>query len=292
MSKTMSPWCARNLGNCSVRRDRLLRGARGCLTLGRKTAPEEGLALTSPTVSRRDYDSWIREAAALAKALRYPVSADMVNDSAGIVFGADQYRAFENGMWSGEAFELMIIFESLNEAAVDGLPSGHLPAAEYSGLCDKLMIVHPGKFCPPHFHTRKTESYEVVLGEMDVFYSAEPVAEAGEVVEFRPMPAGDRWPAGIRLPEGRESSYAELTHYRRLVAGDPKFVMHRKHLHAFGCPADADVPLVVREISTYSHEPTEVGAGKPVPAPSWAGLHDNTFVHEAAGEGRLATFIT
>jgi hypothetical protein len=243
-------------------------------------------------VTRREYDEWLSEAASLARALRYPITPDMVNDSAGIVFGDDQYEAFSRGLWSREPYEVMVIFEALNEPAVDGLPAGGAAHAEYGGLCDKLMIVHPGKFCPPHYHQRKTESYEVVLGEMDVFYSARPVAIGDdEPLAFRPMPAGDAWPAGVALPAGREDSYAELTSYVRLRPGDPKFVMHRKHLHAFRCPEDSPVPLVVREISTYSHEPTEHAHDKPAPLPSWAGVHDNTFVAPAANSGRLMTAI-
>src|SRR5690606_37163398 len=146
-------------------------------------------------------------------------------------------------------YEVMVIFEALNEHAVDGLPSAGAGHAEYGGLCDKLMIVHRGKFCPPHFHQRKTESYEVVLGEMEVFYSHRPVSVGDEdVVEFHPMAEGAAWPEGVALPAGREDSYAELTSYVRLRAGDPKFVMHRKHLHAFRCPADSPVPLVVRAL--------------------------------------------
>nr|4Q0U_A Chain A, L-Ribose isomerase [Acinetobacter sp. DL-28]4Q0V_A Chain A, L-Ribose isomerase [Acinetobacter sp. DL-28] len=250
-----------------------------------------GSARTS--ITRREYDEWVREAAALGKALRYPITEKMVNDSAGIVFGADQYDAFKNGMWSGEPYEAMIIFESLNEPAVDGLPTGAAPYAEYSGLCDKLMIVHPGKFCPPHHHGRKTESYEVVLGEMEVFYSPTPSAESGvELLNFSGMPVGSPWPEGVALPKGRESSYEKLTSYVRLRAGDPKFVMHRKHLHAFRCPPDSDVPLVVRQVSTYSHEPTEAAAGNHAPIPSWLGMHDNDFVSDAANTGRLQTAIS
>ncbi len=161
-----------------------------------------------------------------------------------------------------------MIFESLNEAAVDGLPHGGASSAEYGGLCDKVMIVHHGKFCPPHSHRRKTESYEVIFGEMDVFYRAEAVAFDGEdVLEFEGMAAGDPWPDDVALPAGREETYRPLTSYARLRPGDRKFVMHRKHLHTFRCPPDSAVPLVVREVSTYSHEPTEAAAGKPVPLP-------------------------
>lgn len=246
--------------------------------------------MTRTSITRREYDEWVREAAALGKALRYPITSEMVNDSAGIIFGDDQYEAFANGLWSREAFEAMIIFESLNEPAVDGLPVGGEPYAEYSGLCDKLMIVHPGKFCPPHYHARKTESYEVIFGEMEVFYDPTPVALPGvEVLSFSGMPAGEAWPEGVALPAGREESYEKLTSYVRLSAGDPKFVMHRKHLHAFRCPADSDVPLVVREVSTFSHEPTEAAEGNQAPLPGWAGIHDNDFVSETANTGRLRT---
>ena len=243
-------------------------------------------------VTRREYREWLMEAASLARALRYPITDDMVNDSAGIVFGQDQYRAFENGLWSGDPYEMMIIFESLNEAAVDAMPKAGGAFAEYGGLCDKLMIVHPGKFCPPHYHLRKTESYEVVFGSMEVFYSNTSVnPNDEELLEFSPMLEGGNWPDGVTLPEGREESYEQLTSYVRLEAGDPKFVMHRKHLHAFRCPADAKVPAVIREVSTYSHEPTEHAHDKAVPLPSWAGLHDNDFLTPAANTGRLTTTI-
>jgi len=249
-------------------------------------------SVTRTAISRREYDEWLSEAASLARALRYPVTPEMVNDSAGIVFGDDQYEAFAHGLWSREPYEVMVILESLNEPAVDGLPAAGAAHAEYSGLCDKLMIVHPGKFCPPHFHQRKTESYEVVLGEMEVFYAPEPVTVGDlDVLSFSPMPEGSPWPEGVALPAGREDSYAGLTSYVRLRAGEPKFVMHRKHLHAFRCPADSPVPLVVREVSTYSHEPTEHAHDKAAPLPQWRGLHDNTFVAEAANTGRLATAI-
>lgn len=244
-------------------------------------------------VTRREYDEWVYEAASLATALNYPVQPSMVNDGTGIVFGDDQYEAFRNGLWSREPYEVMVIFESLNEPAIRGLPAGALAFAEYSGLCDKLMIVHPGKFCPPHFHQRKTESYEVVLGEMEVFYGPDPVHMEPEA-DFAPrvpMPRGEPWPADVALPAGREESYAGVTSYVRLRRGDPKFVMHRQHLHAFRCPPDARVPLVVREISTYSHEPTDASAGVAPPLQNWAGIHDNAFVSEAANTGRLGITI-
>jgi len=171
------------------------------------------------------------------------------------------------------------------------LPVGAAPFAEYSGLCDKLMIMHPGKYCPPHYHTRKTEAYEVVFGEMDLFYKPEQAFFEGDELHFKELSAGSPWPDDVALPKGREDSYAELCSYRRIRPGEPKYVMPRKHLHAFRCPPDANTPLVVREISTYSHEPTESAAGDPVPLPSWAGLHDNTFLSEAAETGRLITRI-
>ena len=124
-------------------------------------------------VTRREYDDWISECAALALACGYPVQDSMINDGTGIIFGDDQYEVFVNGMWSREPYETFAIFESMNEPAVDGLPRGAMEYAEFGGLCDKLMIVHPGKFCSAHFHWRKTEYYEVVLGEMDVFYAPE-----------------------------------------------------------------------------------------------------------------------
>ncbi len=247
--------------------------------------------MTRTFVTRLEYDQWVNDAAALARALRYPMTDDMVNDSAGIVYGESQYEAFERGLWSGDPFEVMIIFQALNEAAVDGLPVEAAAFAEYSGLCDKLMIMHPGKFCPPHLHPRKTESYEVLMGEMEVFYSPEEVGGFGETLSFEGMPVGDEWPAGVALPAGREESYARLTRFVRLRPGDPKFVMPRKHLHAFRCAADSEVPLVVREISTYSHEPTEDQKDEPVPLESWRGLHDNTFLADEANSGRLITHI-
>lgn len=242
-------------------------------------------------VTRKEYDQWINEAAALARALRYPITEDMVNDSAGIVYGDSQYDAFENGLWSGEPYEVMVIFEALNEPAVDGLPAAAGEFSEYSGLCDKLMIMHPGKFCPPHFHMRKTESYEVLMGEMELFYSPVEVDGFGDTLAFESMPKGDSWPDGVAIPAGRGETYERLTSFQRLLPGSKKFVMHRKHLHAFRCAANSKVPLVVREISTYSHEPTEAVKDKSVPLPSWKGLHDNTFLAEEANSGRLVTKI-
>src|SRR5690625_5671639 len=153
----------------------------------------------------------------------------IINDSAGIVFGEDQYQAFEHGIWSREPYEIMIIFESLNEGAVDGLPAGAAKYAEYGGLCDKLMIVHPGKFCPPHYHQRKTESYEVVLGEMDVFYSPDPIAIGDEEpLEFRPMLPGQAWTDGIVISDGRDASYEYMNSYVRLSDGACKLYPHFK----------------------------------------------------------------
>jgi hypothetical protein len=241
-------------------------------------------------VTRREYSEWVREAAALATALNYPIQPEMINDSTGIVFGDGQYDAFIGGLWSPEPYEVMIIFESLNEPAVDGLPLGAEPYADYGGLCDKLMILHPGKFCPPHYHLRKTETYEVVMGSMDLFYGAEPI-DATSVLGHASMPAGEPWPVGVELPAGREDTYSALTSYRRLERGDAKYVMHRRHLHAFRCPPDASLPLVVREVSTYSHEPTAAAAARRAPLKSWEGVHDNTFLSESANRGRLRTLI-
>lgn len=64
------------------------------------------------------------------------------------------------------------------------------------------------------------------------------------------MPERSPWPDGVEPPRDREESYRELTSFVRLRPGDPKFVMHRNHLHAFRCPPDSATPLVVREIST------------------------------------------
>ena len=246
-------------------------------------------------VTRREYDAWISECAALAVACRYPLQDAMINDNTGLVLGTDQYEAFAGGMWSREPFEVLAIFEALNEPAVDGLPKDAMEWAEFGGLCDKLMIVHPGKFCPPHLHWRKTEYYEVVLGEMDLFYNPGildmpdlGIARA-DVIESRPMPPGDPWPDGIVLPRGREESYRSLTSYQRLRPGDPKFLMPRKHLHAFGSPRDARTPLVIRENSGYSHEPTATGKAQLLSA--WQHIHDNAFMDPRASEGRLANDI-
>lgn len=242
-------------------------------------------------IGRREYNDWILSAAALAEALRYSVQPAMLNDGTGIVFGDSQYEAFEKGLWSPDPYEVMIIFEALNEPAVDGLPREGQEFAEYGGLCDKLMILHPGKFCPPHFHPRKTESYEVVMGTMEVFYDPVGVVEGdSEVLQVAPMPSGDKWPQEVELPRGREADYERLTSFTRLEVGDPKFLMHRRHLHAFRCPPSARTPLVVREISTYSHEPTEA-SHRDLPLETWADINDNVFVNESAGSGRLLTKI-
>ena len=246
-------------------------------------------------VTRKEYDAWIAECAALAIACGYPVQDSMINDSTGIVFGADQYEAFENGMWSGEPYETFAIFESMNDPAVDGLPRGAMQYAEYGGLCDKLMIVHPGKFCAAHFHWRKTEYYEVVLGEMDVFWAPQIIdfpelgVVAADVIGSTSMAAGDRWPDDIVLAAGREDSWELLTSYRRLRVGDPKFLVPRKHLHGFGCPPDARTPLVIRENSGYSHEPTS--GGKAGLLPEWQQIHDNHFLAPGADAGRLTNDI-
>jgi hypothetical protein len=246
-------------------------------------------------VTRREYDAWIAECAALAIACGYPLQDEMINDNTGLVFGSDQYEAFANGIWSREPYEVFAIFQSLNEPAVTGLPKDGLGWAEFGGLCDKLMIVHPGKFCSPHLHWRKTEYYEVVLGEMDLFYCPEILADErlhvspDDVILSPKMPKSGRWPAGIVLPKGRGHTYKKLTSYKRLERGDPKFVMHRKHLHAFGCPRDARTPVVIRENSAYSHEPTATGKSSLLKA--WQHIHDNGFLLEGLDESRLKNTI-
>ncbi len=246
-------------------------------------------------VTRREYDSWISECAALAIACGYPVQPDMIHDSVGLILGEDQYEAFVGGLWSREPYELFAIFEALNEPAIEGLPKSALAWAEFGGLCDKLMIVHPGKFCSPHYHWRKTEYYEVVLGEMDVFYAPHIIDDGQlgiapeDMIDSRPMPKGSPWPDDIVLPKGREASYERLTEYVRLRPGDPKFVVHRKHLHAFGCPRHALTPVVIREVSNYSHEPTTVGASHLLEA--WRHIHDNNFLHPGLNESRLRNNI-
>ena len=248
-------------------------------------------------VTRREYNDWISECTALAIACGYPVQDDMINDNTGLVFGEDQYEAFVNGMWSREPFEVFAIFQALNEPAITGLPNGSsLEAAQFGGLCDKLMIVHPGKFCSPHIHWRKTEFYEVVLGEMDVFYAPEiidderlGVKKSDVMNESAVLPGNEKRPDRVVLPKGREHTYERLSEYRCLRPGDPKFVMHRKHLHAFGCPADAKTPVVIREGSAYSHEPTT--SGKSTLLNDWQHIHDNGFLLEGLDESRLANSI-
>lgn len=250
---------------------------------------------TRDYITRKEYDAWISECAALAIACGYPVQDEMINDNTGLVFGDDQYEAFVNGIWSREPYEVFAIFQALNEPAIHGLPEGGMEWAQFGGLCDKLMIVHPGKFCSPHLHWRKTEYYEVVLGEMDLFYAPEIIEDARlnvtkkGLIHSQPMPRGEKRPGDIALPRGREHTYEQLTEYRRLRPGDPKFVMHRKHLHAFGCPRDARTPVVIREGSAYSHEPTATGKSSLLDA--WQGIHDNGFLLEGLDEGRLKNNI-
>ena len=246
-------------------------------------------------ITRREYDAWISECTALAIACGYPVQDDMINDNTGLVFGEDQYAAFVNGLWSGEPYEAFAIFQALNEPAVQGLPEGGMEWAQFGGLCDKLMIVHPGKFCSPHLHWRKTEFYEVVLGEMDLFYAPDIIdderlnVKKEGLVDGHPMPKGEACPDRVVLPAGREHTYDQLTEYRCLRPGGPNFVMHRKHLHAFGCPSDAKTPVVIREGSAYSHEPT--AAGKDTLLSDWREIHDNGFLLEGLDEGRLKNNI-
>ena len=245
--------------------------------------------------TRKEYDAWISECTALAVATGYPVQDEMINDNTGLVFGAEQYEAFVNGIWSREPYEVFAIFQALNEPAIDGLPEGSLEWAQFGGLCDKLMIVHPGKFCCPHLHWRKTEFYEVVLGEMDLFYAPEIIdderlnVKKEGLIHSHPMPKGGPRPDRVVLPKGREHTYEQLTEYRSLKVGDPNFVMHRKHLHACGCPADARTPVVIREGSAYSHEPT--ASGKSDILKAWQHIHDNGFLLEGLDESRLANNI-
>ena len=42
-------------------------------------------------VTRRDYDAWISESAALAMACGFPIRESMINDNSGVIFGPDQY---------------------------------------------------------------------------------------------------------------------------------------------------------------------------------------------------------
>ena len=246
-------------------------------------------------ITRIEYNAWISECAALALACNYPVQADMINDNTGLIFGEDQNEAFVNGMWSHEPYEVFAIFEALNEPAIKCLPEGSMEWAQFGGLCDKLMIVHPGKFCSPHLHWRKTEFYEIVLGEMELYYADDLVEDERlgisreGLIDPSPMPRGEEWPDDIVLPKGREHTYEKLTNYRRLKPGDPKFVMHRKHLHAFGCPRDARTPVLIREGSAYSHEPT--ATMKSSLFKEWQGIHDNGFLLEGLDEGRLKNNI-
>mgnify|MGYP001819109877 FL=1 len=246
-------------------------------------------------VTRREYDAWIHECAALAEACGFPIRDSMINDNTGVIFGPDQYAAFDHGLWSREPYELIAIFDALNEPAVDGLPKEALGWAEFGGLCEKVIIVHPGKFCSAHLHWRKTEYYEVVLGEADVLYAPEIIdfpelgVLASEVIERGTMPKGDPVPDSIVLPAGREAAWELLTSHQRVRKGDPKFVVPRKHLHGFGCPPDARTPLVIRENSTYNHEPTE--SSEPGLVPEWSHIHDNAFMHPGVAEARLGNDI-
>jgi hypothetical protein len=246
-------------------------------------------------VTRQEYDAWVNECAALAVACGFPVRESMVNDNSGVIFGTDQYAIFDKGIWSREPFEAIALFDAINEPAVDGLPKAALEYAEFGGLCEKLIVVHPGKFCAAHLHWRKTEYYEVVLGDADVFYAPKIIdfpelgVIASEVIERIPMPQGDPRPANIKMPEGREQAWEPLTSYQRLRVGDPKFVVPRKHLHGFACPPDARTPLVIRENSTYNHEPTESSRGGLMP--EWQHIHDNAFMHPGVAESRLGNNI-
>ena len=190
-----------------------------------------------------------------------------------------------------EVFEVFPRLEERQSQVASTLSGGEKQMLALS----KAIIVHPGKFCSAHLHWRKTEYYEVVLGEADVFYAPEIIdfpeldIAASEVIERTPMPKGDPRPADIRLPKGREQAWELLTSYQRVRVGDPKFVVPRKHLHGFGCPPDARTPLVIRENSTYNHEPTESSKGGPMP--EWQHIHDNAFMHPGVAESRLGNNI-
>lgn len=247
------------------------------------------------SVTRQQYDEWIAHARAAALLAGYPVDDSMVNDNTGLIFA--DYGGFEKGLWSGEPHERFVIFQSVNEPAVAGMPKSGMNAAEYGGLCDKCMVLFPGQFCSVHYHIRKTEYYVVMAGEMVVLYSRERAPEAKfedgtneELIPTPLMPAGEPLPAGTPLPAGREKSYDIVRQNTiRLKPGDPRFIVHRKTPHAFFCPHDAKVPTVIHEISGYSHEPT--ASGKDTLLKDWQHIHDNAFIHPGLAEARLENNI-
>ena len=163
-------------------------------------------------VTRREYDDWINECAALAIACGYPMQDSMINDSTGLVLGSDQYEAFVNGMWSREPYEVFAIFESMNEPAMDGLPKDGWAWAEFGGLCDKLMIVASGQvlFGPlPLAQDRVLRGRPRRDGRL-LFRRGDRLPRARRSgrrdIQRTPMPKGDPWPDEIVLAKGREEA--------------------------------------------------------------------------------------
>jgi hypothetical protein len=248
-------------------------------------------------ITRRQYNDWISEARAAALLCGYPVDDSMVNDNTGLIFG--DYEGLDNGLWAGngESHERFVIFQSVNNPAVEGMPKEAFVGAQYGGLCDKCMVLFPGQFCSVHYHVRKTEYYIVMGGEMVVLYSQDR-APGGEyedgtnadLIDTAKLPAGTPLTAGTPLPKGREKSYEVVQDNTSILKpGDPRFLLPRKTPHAFFCPHDAKVPTVIHEVSCYSHEPTT--SGKDTLLKDWQHIHDNVFLHPGIKEARLANNI-
>ncbi|MBN2327441.1 MAG: hypothetical protein JXR73_09830 [Candidatus Omnitrophica bacterium] len=246
-------------------------------------------------ITRKQYDEWIAHSRAAAQLCGYPVDDSMVDDNTGLIFA--DYDGFDKGLWSGEAHERFVIFQSVNEPAVEGMPKKAFVGAEYGGLCDKCMVLYPGQFCSVHYHVRKTEYYIVMGGTMVVLYSRDR-APGGEyedgtnadLIDTHRLPAGTPLPADTPLPKGREKSYDVVRDNTVVLKpGDPRFVLPRKTPHAFFCPPDANVPTVIHEISCYSHEPT--ASGKNALLSDWQHIHDNVFLHPGIAEARLENNI-
>ena len=103
------------------------------------------------------------------------------------------------------------------------------------------------------------------------------------------MPKGERRPAGIRLPAGREQAW-ELLHVLPAPASRRPQVRRAAQAPAWlRLPPDARTPLIIRENSTYNHEPTESSKGGAMP--EWQHIHDNAFMHPGVAESRLGTDI-
>ena len=62
-----------------------------------------------------------------------------------------------------------------------------------------------------------------------------------------------------------------------------------RNIKGGGCPRDAKTPVVIREGSAYSHEPT--ASGKSDILKDWQHIHDNGFLLEGLDESRLANQI-